>query len=58
MKQLPKGHLSCLNPAFRYINANSTSVAETFRRVRERLEVEKRDEAEREVKVKHIKVKS
>ena len=57
--KLPKGHLSCLNPAFRYINANSTSVAETFRRVRERLEVEKQNEAEREVKVKPlIKAKS
>lgn len=32
--QLPKGHMSILSPAFKYVPAASTDVAQTFARVR------------------------
>ncbi len=34
MSRLPKGHRSCLDPAFRYTPAASTDVAKTFVRLR------------------------
>lgn len=34
MTRLPKGHRSCLDPAFRYTPAASTDVAATFARLR------------------------
>jgi len=46
VKPLPKGHQSCLSPAFRYTPAASTNLARTFARIRRALkETEARDEA-------------
>jgi hypothetical protein len=33
--QLPKGHTSILSPAFKYVPAASTDLAQTFARLRE-----------------------
>lgn len=34
MKRLARGHLSCLDPAFRYTTAAGTDLARTFARLR------------------------
>ena len=33
--QLPKGHVSILSPAFKYVPATNTDLAKTFARIRE-----------------------
>jgi hypothetical protein len=33
--QLPKGHISILSPAFRYVPAANTDLSRTFARIRE-----------------------
>jgi hypothetical protein len=35
--RLPKGHRSCLDPAFRYTVATDTDIARTFARIRDQL---------------------
>jgi hypothetical protein len=34
---LPKGHVSCLSDAFRYIRASETDIVKTFARIRDGL---------------------
>jgi hypothetical protein len=34
MTRLPKGHRSCLDPAFRYTPAGATDIQRTFARIR------------------------
>jgi RimJ/RimL family protein N-acetyltransferase len=36
LRQLPKGHVSILSPAFKYVRAASTDLAKTFARIRAR----------------------
>lgn len=38
-KTLPKGHLSCLAPSFRYTPATGTDIAKTFARIKRTLKV-------------------
>ena len=40
---LPKGHLSCFSPAFKYTPAANTDIKATFARIREQLEKQQRE---------------
>lgn len=42
-RSLPKGHASCLSPAFRYIPAAGTDIAKTFARIRRQLKAQAKE---------------
>lgn len=56
-KSLPKGHRSCLDPAFRYYPAASTHIQRTFARIRREMAQEAKNAEEVAQKVRPLAAK-